>query len=159
MRKEIFGPVLLIQAIDDLEEGIALANDSEYGLTSLSPPISSHNEGDAQTAFGETFVNRNNFKAMQGFHAGNILWEENMSKSRPRSFLLIRAHNKRLLFRCFLTNLILNIPPDGRSERQSGQEQPYPSRLPIEVSIDITDASGVLFGECTTTKLLNLRTT
>jgi len=35
MRKEIFGPVLLIQAIDDLEEGIALANDSEYALTSL----------------------------------------------------------------------------------------------------------------------------
>jgi len=24
----------------------------------------------------------------------NILWEENMSKSRPRRFLLIRAHNK-----------------------------------------------------------------
>jgi hypothetical protein len=28
-----------------------------------------------------------------------------------------------------------------------------PADLPIEVSIDITDASGVLFGERTTTKL------
>ncbi|VFS49972.1 Lactaldehyde dehydrogenase [Budvicia aquatica] len=34
MRKEIFGPVLPIQIIDSLDEGIALANDCEYGLTS-----------------------------------------------------------------------------------------------------------------------------
>lgn len=34
MREEIFGPVLPIQIIDDLDEAIALANDCEYGLTS-----------------------------------------------------------------------------------------------------------------------------
>ncbi|HCL55039.1 MAG TPA: aldehyde dehydrogenase, partial [Pseudomonas sp.] len=30
MRKEIFGPVLPIQVVEDLDEAIALANDSEY---------------------------------------------------------------------------------------------------------------------------------
>ena len=72
MRHEIFGPVLPIQIIDDLDEGIALANDCEFGLTSsiytkdLSSAMRACNELD----FGETYINRENFEAMQGFHAG-----------------------------------------------------------------------------------------
>ncbi len=31
-RKEVFGPVVTIQAYDDLDEAIALSNDTEYGL-------------------------------------------------------------------------------------------------------------------------------
>ena len=31
-RDEIFGPVLTISAFDTLDEAIALANDTEYGL-------------------------------------------------------------------------------------------------------------------------------
>ena len=34
MQKEIFGPVLPVHVVDDLDEAIAQANDSEYGLTS-----------------------------------------------------------------------------------------------------------------------------
>lgn len=72
MRKEIFGPVLPIQIIDSLDEGIALANDCEYGLTSS---IYTENLNKAMQAcreidFGETYINRENFEAMQGFHAG-----------------------------------------------------------------------------------------
>jgi len=72
MRKEIFGPVLPIQIVDDLDEAIALANDCEYGLTSslytrdLSKTMYAMRELD----FGETYINRENFEAMQGFHAG-----------------------------------------------------------------------------------------
>lgn len=72
MRQEIFGPVLPIQVVDSLEEAIALANDSSYGLTSS---LYTRDLGKAMQAmreldFGETYINRENFEAMQGFHAG-----------------------------------------------------------------------------------------
>lgn len=72
MHKEIFGPVLPVVVFDDLDEAIAMANDSEYGLTSS---IYTQNLDIAMRAcreikFGETYVNRENFEAMQGFHAG-----------------------------------------------------------------------------------------
>jgi lactaldehyde dehydrogenase/glycolaldehyde dehydrogenase len=72
MRKEIFGPVLPVQVVDNLDEAIAEANDSDFGLTSS---IFTSNLGSAMRAvrelrFGETYVNREHFEAMQGFHAG-----------------------------------------------------------------------------------------
>jgi lactaldehyde dehydrogenase/glycolaldehyde dehydrogenase len=72
MRKEIFGPVLPIQTVDGLDEAIALANDSDYGLTSsiYTRDLSSAMRAIQQLKFGETYVNRENFEAMQGFHAG-----------------------------------------------------------------------------------------
>ncbi|HEY0231173.1 MAG TPA: aldehyde dehydrogenase [Dokdonella sp.] len=72
MRKEIFGPVIPIQAIEDLDEGIALANDSPYGLTSslFTRDLGSVLKATRELQFGETYVNREHFEAMQGFHAG-----------------------------------------------------------------------------------------
>ncbi len=72
MRQEIFGPVLPVQIVDDLDEAIALANDSEYGLTSSVYTRSLKHAMQACRGldFGETYVNRENFEAMQGFHAG-----------------------------------------------------------------------------------------
>ncbi|MCK9796977.1 aldehyde dehydrogenase [Pseudomonas sp. MAFF 302030] len=72
MREEIFGPVLPIQIIDDLDEAIALANDSDYGLTSsiYTRSLSQAMHAVRELDFGETYVNRENFEAMQGFHAG-----------------------------------------------------------------------------------------
>jgi lactaldehyde dehydrogenase/glycolaldehyde dehydrogenase len=72
MQKEIFGPVLPITTFKDLDEAIELANDCEYGLTSS---IYTQNLDVAMRAcneikFGETYINRENFEAMQGFHAG-----------------------------------------------------------------------------------------
>jgi lactaldehyde dehydrogenase/glycolaldehyde dehydrogenase len=72
MHKEIFGPVLPIATFKDLDEAIDLANDCEFGLTSS---IFTHNIDVAMRAcreikFGETYINRESFEAMQGFHAG-----------------------------------------------------------------------------------------
>ncbi len=72
MRKEIFGPVLPIQIVDDLDEAITYANDSEYGLTSsiFTRDINSAMKACRELRFGETYINREHFEAMQGFHAG-----------------------------------------------------------------------------------------
>ena len=72
VRKEIFGPVLPVLKFSDFDEAIALANDCEYGLTSsvYTGSISLALEAVNRLKFGETYVNRENFEAMQGFHAG-----------------------------------------------------------------------------------------
>ncbi|MFJ7724576.1 aldehyde dehydrogenase [Neobacillus sp. NPDC097160] len=72
MQEEIFGPVLPIATFKDLDEAIDLANDCEFGLTSsiytqnLDVAMRASNE----LQFGETYINRENFEAIQGFHAG-----------------------------------------------------------------------------------------
>jgi lactaldehyde dehydrogenase/glycolaldehyde dehydrogenase len=72
MREEIFGPVLPIQIVDDLDEAIRLANDCEYGLTSslYTRDLNKAMHAMREIDFGETYINRENFEAMQGFHAG-----------------------------------------------------------------------------------------
>lgn len=72
MRKEIFGPVLPIQVVDDIDQAIALANDSEYGLTSsiYTRDLNAALKASREIDFGETYINRENFEAMQGYHAG-----------------------------------------------------------------------------------------
>ncbi|MCB8882266.1 aldehyde dehydrogenase [Acidisoma cellulosilytica] len=72
MRQEIFGPVLPIQSVDSLDEAIALANDSEYGLTSaiFTQDLNAALKASRELQFGETYINRESFEAMQGFHAG-----------------------------------------------------------------------------------------
>ena len=72
VQKEIFGPVVPVVTFEDLDQAIEFANDSEYGLTSS---IYTSNLNVAMRAckeiqFGETYINRENFEAMQGFHAG-----------------------------------------------------------------------------------------
>lgn len=72
IQEETFGPVLPIVEYTDLNDAIAWANDCEYGLTSS---VYTQNLDTAfklirALKFGETYVNRENFEAMQGFHAG-----------------------------------------------------------------------------------------
>lgn len=72
MRDEIFGPVAPIHIIHDLDEAIAKANDSIYGLTSsiYTRDLNTALRACHELQFGETYINRENFEAMQGFHAG-----------------------------------------------------------------------------------------
>lgn len=72
VQKEVFGPVLPILKFGDLDEALALANDCEYGLTSsiYTTNVNKAFKAVNKLKFGETYVNRENFEAMQGFHAG-----------------------------------------------------------------------------------------
>ena len=72
VRREIFGPVVPVIRFDDLEEAIAFANDSDYGLTSsiYTRDLNVALRACQEIRFGETYINRENFEAMQGFHAG-----------------------------------------------------------------------------------------
>jgi lactaldehyde dehydrogenase/glycolaldehyde dehydrogenase len=72
MQEEIFGPVLPIDVFHDLDEAIAKANDSNFGLTSsiYTKDLKTAMRAANEIRFGETYINRENFEAMQGFHAG-----------------------------------------------------------------------------------------
>ena len=72
MQEEIFGPVLPVMSFKTLDEAIALANDCQYGLTSslYTQDLNTTLYALTKLKFGETYVNRENFEAMQGFHAG-----------------------------------------------------------------------------------------
>ncbi len=72
IRKEVFGPVIPIVEFDSLDEAIAYANDSDYGLTSsiYTRDLNVALRACQEIRFGETYINRENFEAMQGFHAG-----------------------------------------------------------------------------------------
>lgn len=72
VHEETFGPVLPIVEFTDVNDAIQWANDCEYGLTSS---VYTRNLNIAfklirSLKFGETYINRENFEAMQGFHAG-----------------------------------------------------------------------------------------
>jgi lactaldehyde dehydrogenase/glycolaldehyde dehydrogenase len=72
VQKEVFGPVIPILPFSDYDEAIALANDCEYGLTSsvFTTNVNTVFRAIKDLKFGETYVNREHFEGMQGFHAG-----------------------------------------------------------------------------------------
>jgi lactaldehyde dehydrogenase/glycolaldehyde dehydrogenase len=72
IQEEVFGPVLPVMKFSTLDEAIAMANDSEFGLTSsiFSENFNKVMHACDQLEFGETYVNREHFEAIQGFHAG-----------------------------------------------------------------------------------------
>ena len=72
IQEEVFGPVLPVVKFSSLDEAIAMANDSQYGLTSsvFSESFNKVMHVSNELQFGETYINREHFEAIQGFHAG-----------------------------------------------------------------------------------------
>lgn len=72
IQEEVFGPVLPVVKFGSLDEAIAMANDSQYGLTSsvFSESFNKVMHVSNELQFGETYINREHFEAIQGFHAG-----------------------------------------------------------------------------------------
>jgi lactaldehyde dehydrogenase / glycolaldehyde dehydrogenase len=72
VQREVFGPVLPIQAFDDFDEVVNLANDSPYGLTAYVFTSDLHKAMRAidDIDFGEIYVNKIGPEQLQGFHTG-----------------------------------------------------------------------------------------
>ena len=72
IQREVFGPVAPVVTFHDLDEAIQFANDSDYGLTSsiYTRDLNVALRACQEIRFGETYINRENFEAFQGFHAG-----------------------------------------------------------------------------------------
>ncbi len=72
VREETFGPVMPVVTFHDLDEALAYANDSIYGLASsiFTKDFDVAMRACNELKFGETYVNRENMENMQGFHAG-----------------------------------------------------------------------------------------
>ena len=72
IHEETFGPVLPIIEWEDFDEVLKWANDCEYGLASsiFTNDINTATRCVRELEFGETYINRFHFEAIQGFHAG-----------------------------------------------------------------------------------------
>lgn len=72
VQEEIFGPVLPVLAYDTLDEALAMANDHQFGLSSVL--YSEHYRTAMKVAnaieAGELYVNRTPADPYQGYHAG-----------------------------------------------------------------------------------------
>ena len=72
IHEETFGPVIPLVEFEGIEQAIEWANDCEYGLASsvFTKDIDTAARVARELEFGETYINREHFEAMQGFHAG-----------------------------------------------------------------------------------------
>ena len=72
MRREIFGPVVPLATVDSLEQALALANDTEFGLSAYLYTRDHRRLMRAANAldFGELYINRGQGEQVQGFHTG-----------------------------------------------------------------------------------------
>ncbi len=72
IHEETFGPVIPLVEFETLDEVIGYANDCEYGLASsiFTKDLNVAVKACRELEFGETYINREHFEAIQGFHAG-----------------------------------------------------------------------------------------
>ena len=71
-QEETSGPVIPLIEFETIDQVIAWANDCEYGLASsiFTKDLNVAVKACRELEFGETYINREHFEAIQGFHAG-----------------------------------------------------------------------------------------
>lgn len=72
MREEVFGVVSPVMRVGSYDEALALANDSDYGLSAFlfTRDVANIHRAVAELDFGEIYVNRPMGEQRQGFHNG-----------------------------------------------------------------------------------------
>jgi len=72
MQREIFGPVVPIVSFDTIDEALAIANGSRYGLSSylFTNDVRAIMRAVNELQSGEVYVNRVGPESLQGFHGG-----------------------------------------------------------------------------------------
>jgi 1-pyrroline-5-carboxylate dehydrogenase len=89
-REEIFGPVLAVLTVKDFDEGIKVANDSEYGLTGslYSKNRARLERGKRELFVGNLYLNRKCTGALVGVHPfGGFNMSGTDSKAGGRDYL------------------------------------------------------------------------
>ena len=72
IRDEVFGPVAVAMSVGSFEEAVALANDTQYGLSAylFTNDYKRLQRAPYELKFGELYLNRSNGESVQGFHTG-----------------------------------------------------------------------------------------
>jgi 1-pyrroline-5-carboxylate dehydrogenase len=98
-REEIFGPVLTVMKARNLDEAIAIANDSEYGLTGAvycTNPAAIRRAKD-ECHVGNLYINRKCTGALVGVHPfGGFNMSGTDSKAGGRDYLLLFTQAKAI---------------------------------------------------------------
>ena len=96
-REEIFGPVLAVLKVKDFDEGIAVANDTEYGLTGslYSRDRARLERGKRELFCGNLYLNRKCTGALVGVHPfGGFNMSGTDSKAGGREYLYLFTQAK-----------------------------------------------------------------
>jgi 1-pyrroline-5-carboxylate dehydrogenase len=98
-REEIFGPVLAVLTVKDFDEGIAVANDTEYGLTGslYSRDRKRLERGKRELFCGNLYLNRKCTGALVGVHPfGGFNMSGTDSKAGGREYLYLFTQAKAI---------------------------------------------------------------
>jgi 1-pyrroline-5-carboxylate dehydrogenase len=116
-REEIFGPVLAVIRARDFDEGIALANDTEYGLTGAlySRDPGRIERGKRDLFCGNLYINRKCTGALVGAHPfGGFNMSGTDSKAGGREYLYLFTQAKAI------AEKISETAPPTRGEKSAG---------------------------------------